>query len=143
MSQEETTAVQQENAAFRKRIQELQSGSVLVPGLTSPPVSASLIQSSLVSVDYPVSLLTVQADHLPHLGDFSADETHFALPQSKIDQPTQLGFTTEDARWVLVKSNDNVLVVADILFSYPPVPSVRFRFESSHPDNPQYRLVRG
>ena len=117
---------QQENVAFRKCIQELESGSVHSPGLTSLTASVSLIQPSLVSTGYPDSHSTARADQLDlltQLGDLSA---------------TQLGFTTEEARWAVVKSNDNVLVTVDILFSCPPVPSARVRFESSHSDNSLY-----
>ena len=106
-----------------------------------------MIQPSLVSAGYSDSHLTVQTDqhdHLTQMGDFSADEAHLALPQSKITRLTQLGVTTEDARWVLAKSNDNVVVAADILFSSPLVTSARVRFESSQSDNPPYRpVVRG
>jgi hypothetical protein len=45
---------------------------------------------------------------------------------------TQLGdFTADEARWTLFQSNNDLGAAAEILLSFPPVPSARIRLEES------------
>jgi hypothetical protein len=121
-SQQEIAMVQQENAAFRKRIEELESASVHAPDShTSTPASPAN-----TPLEQPAGYLD------SHLND-------------PVVNLTQLGnFTVDEARWALAQSNNNVDVAADILFSCPPVPSARIRLdESQYRPPPVFRRGRG
>ncbi len=132
-SKQETAVVQQENAALRQRIEELESASVRAPGShtftpASPSVSVHVSGSNTWTpassantpldqpAEYLVSHLIDPVINLTQLGDFTADE----------------------ARWALFQSNNDLDASAEILLSCPPVPSVRIRLEES-----QYRPPRG
>ncbi len=69
-SQQETAEVQQENAALRQRIEELESASVSAPA------------------EYLVSHLFDPVISLTQLGDFTVDEARWALFQSNNDLDT-------------------------------------------------------
>ncbi len=115
-SKEETAMVQQENAALRQRIEDLESASVRAPdSYTSTP--ASPVNTPLDQpAEYLVSHLIDPVINLTQLGDFTADE----------------------ARWALFQSNNDLDSLTEILLSCAPVPSARIRLDES-----QYRPPRG
>jgi hypothetical protein len=125
-SKQETAVVQQENAALRQRIEELESASVCAPGSTSVSVHVSGSHTSTPAspsntpLDQPAEYLV----------------THLFDPVISL---TQLGdFTADEARWALFQSNNDLDAAAEILLSCPPVPSARIRHDES-----QYRPARG
>jgi hypothetical protein len=123
-SKQETAMILQENAAFRKRIDELESASVRA----STPTSSGSHRSTPAS-STPAS----PANNMPP--DQPAG-SHLVDPVVSL---TQLGdFTADEARWALFQSNNIVDVAAEILLSGSPVPSARIRL-----DEAQYRLPRG
>jgi hypothetical protein len=123
-SKQETAMILQENAAFRKRIEELESASVRA----STPTSSGSPRSTPAS-STPAS----PANNMPP--DQPAG-SHLVDPVVSL---TQLGdFTADEARWALSQSNNIVDVAAEILLSGSPVPSARIRL-----DEAQYRLPRG
>jgi hypothetical protein len=111
-SQQKITVVHQENAMFRKRIEELESVSVCASTPASP-VSMPL--------DQPAGIL----------------DSHLLDPVVFL---TQMGnFTEDEARRAFSQSNNNAHVAADMLLSCPPVPSARIRFEESQYKSPTSR----
>jgi hypothetical protein len=115
--------VLQENAALQKRVEELESASVRAStprssgSHTSTPASSTPASPANNTPDQPAgSHLVDPVVSLRQLGDFTADES----------------------RWALFRSNNIVDVAAEILLSGPPVPSARIRLDES-----QYRPARG
>ncbi len=110
-SKQETAVVQQENVALRQRIEDLESASVLAPNShTSTPVSPAN-----TPLDQPAEYLI----------------SHSIDP---VISPTQLvDFTSDEARWALFQSNNDLDASVEILLSCPPVPSVRIRLEEYRP----------
>jgi hypothetical protein len=95
--------VQQENDALRQHIEELESASVRTPGSnTFTPASSSvsvIVPGSQTST--PVSPTNTPLDQP---AEYSV--SHLIDPVVNL---TQLGdFTSDEARWVLFQSNNNV-----------------------------------
>jgi hypothetical protein len=87
-SKQETDVVQQENAVLRERIEELESASVRVPDShTFTPASPANTPFDQPA-EYLVSHLIDPVISLTHLGDFTSDETRWALFQSNNDLDT-------------------------------------------------------
>jgi len=117
-SKQETTMILQENAAFRKRVEELESASVRA----STPTSSGSHRSTPAS-STPASPANNTPPDQP-AGSHLVDPVVFL---------TQLGnFTADEARWAFSQSNYNAL-------SCPPVPSARIRFEESQYRSPTSR----
>jgi hypothetical protein len=132
-SKQETSVVQQENTALRQRIEELESASVRAP---DPHISTPASPS--VSVLVPDSHTSTPASPANTPLDQPAEYlvSHLIDPVISL---TQLGdFTTDEARWSLFQSNNDLDAAAEILLSCPPVPSARIRLDES-----QYRPPRG
>jgi hypothetical protein len=106
--------VQQENAALRQRIEDLESVSVRAPGSTSTSASAAN-----TPLDQPSEYLV----------------SHLIDPVINL---TQGDFTANEAWWALFQSNNDLDATAEILLSCPPVSSARIRLDES-----QYRPPRG
>jgi hypothetical protein len=124
-SKQENAMILQENAAFRKRIDELESASVRA----STPTSSGSHRSTPAS-STPAS----PANNTPP--DQPA-ESHLVDPVVFL---TQLGnFNADEARWALSQSNYNAHAAADLLLSCPSVPSARIRFEESQYRSPTPR----
>jgi hypothetical protein len=123
-SQQKIAVVQLENAAFRKRIEDLESASLR----TSTPASSDSHTST------PVSSTPASSEN-----NTSPDQPVASHLVDPVVSLTQVGdFTEDEARWVLFQSNNIVNVAAEILLSCPPVPSARIRLDESH-----YRPPRG
>ncbi len=125
--------VQQENAALRQRIEELESASVRAPGShtftpASPSVSLHVSGSHTSTPASPANMpLDQPAEYLV---------SHLIDPVISL---TQLGdFTADEARRALFQSNDDLDATAEILLSYTPVKSARICLDES-----QYRPPRG
>jgi hypothetical protein len=115
-SQLETAMVQQENADLRQRIEDLESASVRAPGShTSTPASPANTPLDQPA-EYLVSYLIDPVIRLTQMGDFTVDES----------------------RWALFQSNNDLDAVAEIFLSCTPVSSARIRLDES-----QYRSPRG
>jgi hypothetical protein len=104
-SKQETAVVQQENAALRQCIEELESASVLAPGShtftpASPSVSVHVSGSHTSTAVSPVNTpLDQPAEYLV---------SHLFDPVTSL---TQLGdFTTDEAWWALFQSNNDLEV---------------------------------
>jgi hypothetical protein len=125
--------VQQENGALRQCIEELESASVYAPGShTFTPASPS------VSVLVPGSHTSTHASPV----NTPLDQPSEYLVSHLIDPVISLtqggDFTTDETRWALFQSNTDLDAAAEILLSYPPVPCARIRL-----DEYQYRPPRG
>jgi hypothetical protein len=132
-SKRETAVVQQENAALRQRIEELESASVQDPAShTSTPVSPSV--SALVPGSHTSNPASPVNKPLDQPAEYLV--SHLIDPVICL---TQLGdFTADEAPWALFQSNNDLDVSTEILISWPPVPSARIRLDES-----QYRPPRG
>jgi hypothetical protein len=130
-SKQETAVVQQENAALRQRIEELESASVRVPG--SPSVSVHVSGSHTSTPASPANTpLDQTAEYLV---------TPLFDPVISL---TQLGdFTADEARWALFQSNNDLDTAAEILLSCPPVSSARIRHESLNTGQHEVEGVAG
>jgi hypothetical protein len=120
-SKQQTVMVLQANAAFQKRVEELESASVRVSTPRSSGSHTSTPASSVnnTSPDQPAgSHLVDPVVSLRQLGDFTDDE----------------------ARWELLQSNNIVDVAAEILLSGPPVCRIH---ESQYRPPPVFRRGRG
>jgi hypothetical protein len=117
--------VQQENAALRQRIEELESASVRAPGShtftpASPSVSVHVSDSHTSTPTSPANTpLDQPAEYLvSHLFD-------------PVISLTQLGdFTADEARWALFQSNNDLEVedvtVIHLIFLGPRSRQIRF-----------------
>ncbi len=111
-SKQESVVVQQENAALRQRIEELESASVRAPDShTSTPASPS------VFVLVPDSHTSTPALPANTPLDQSAEYLVSDLinPVISLTQPDD--FTTDEAWWALFQSNNDLDTAAEILLS--------------------------
>jgi hypothetical protein len=132
-SKQETAVVQQENAALRQRIKELESASVRASGPhTFTPASPS------ISVHVPCSHTSTPASPANTPLDQPAEHLVSHLIDPVISLTQMVDFTEAEARWALFQSNNDLDAAAEILLSCTPVPSARIRLDES-----QYRSPRG
>jgi hypothetical protein len=132
-SKQETVVVQQENAALRQRIEELESASVRAPDShTFTPASPS------VSVHVSGSHTSTPASPANTPLDQPAEYLVSHLIDPVISLTQLVDFTADEARRALFQSNNDLDAAAEILLSYTPVPSARIRLDES-----QYRSPRG
>ncbi len=132
-SKQETDVVHQENTALRQLIEELESACVRSPDShTFTPASPS------VSVHVPGSHTSTPASPVNTSLDQPAEYliSHLFDPVIILTQLDD--FTTDEARWALFQSNNDLDAAAEILLSCTPVPSARIRLDESH-----YRPPRG